>query len=99
MSSVLSCPLTVKMRIGYDNDKPTAHNLIPRLPGWGAAAVTLHGRSRQQRYTRSADWQYIRRCAGIASQLGDAERPFPLIGNGDVFCYEVSEQVSEQVSK
>ena len=27
MSSVLSCPLTVKMRIGYDNDKPTAHNI------------------------------------------------------------------------
>ena len=69
MSSILTCPLTVKMRVGYDNDAPTAHKLIPKLPGWGAAAVTLHGRSRQQRYTKSADWSYIGRCASIASGL------------------------------
>ncbi len=80
MSELLSCPLTVKMRKGYATDTPTAHNMIPKLHSWGAAAVTLHGRSRQQRYTKSADWQYITRCAAL-TQL-------PFIGNGDVFSYE-----------
>ncbi|KAL1520509.1 hypothetical protein AB1Y20_022088 [Prymnesium parvum] len=80
MSSVLSCPLTVKMRMGFDNNKPTAHNLIPKLHGWGAAAVTLHGRSRQQRYSKSADWEYISSCGKLT--------PLPFIGNGDVFSYE-----------
>jgi len=80
MSQQLSCPLTVKLRTGYDMDKPTAHRLIPQLPGWGAAAVTLHGRSRQQRYTKLADWDYISQCASAC--------PAPLIGNGDAFSYE-----------
>jgi len=80
MSQQLSCPLTVKLRTGYDMDKPTAHRLVPQLPGWGAAAVTLHGRSRQQRYTKLADWDYISQCASAC--------PAPLIGNGDAFSYE-----------
>lgn len=100
MSERLSCPLTVKMRIGYDDGSPTAHKLIPRLATWGAAAVTLHGRTRQQRYYRSADWEYINTCAGIAQQQPLARPPaasdggeppngfLPLIGNGDVFSYE-----------
>lgn len=48
------------VRKGYYDDTDVAHSLIPQLPGWGAAAVTLHGRSRQQRYSRAADWEYIR---------------------------------------
>ena len=94
MSSVLSCPLTVKMRVGYDHEVRTAHKLIPKLAEWGAQAVTLHGRSRQQRYTKLADWEYIKQCAGVASELppiggaGGAGGGLPLIGNGDVFSYE-----------
>lgn len=80
MSSVLSVPLTVKLRMGFETDKPTAHNLIPKLSTWGAAAVTLHGRSRQQRYTKLADWSYISQCAQASA--------LPLIGNGDGFSYE-----------
>ena len=82
MSQVLSCPLTVKMRTGYEMHRPTAHKLIGRLPGWGAAAVTLHGRSRQQRYSKLADWDYIRECAPLTGEA------VPLIGNGDVFSFE-----------
>ena len=74
MSEVLTCPLTVKMRVGYDNDAPNAHKLIPRLALWGASAITLHGRSRQQRYSKLADWEYIRRCAGIAKEQSLADR-------------------------
>jgi tRNA-dihydrouridine synthase len=68
---------------GYNDDQNVAHTLIPQLRGWGAAAVTLHGRSRQQRYTRCADWAYIEECAGVAAASG-----LPLIGNGDVFAFK-----------
>ena len=71
-STTLTCPLTVKMRTGFDMNKPTAHNLIPKLHGWGAYAVTLHGRSRQQRYSKAADWEYISRCSKLT--------PLPFIG-------------------
>ena len=64
MAELLDCPLTVKMRVGYDWSKLTAHKLLPRLATWGAAAATLHGRSRQQRYSKEADW----RCASYESK-------------------------------
>uniref|UniRef100_A0A8B9FY65 tRNA-dihydrouridine(47) synthase [NAD(P)(+)] n=1 Tax=Amazona collaria TaxID=241587 RepID=A0A8B9FY65_9PSIT len=78
---VLDVPLTVKIRTGVQEKMNVAHKLIPRLREWGAAMVTLHGRSREQRYTRSADWDYIAECAQVAS-------PMPLFGNGDILSYE-----------
>ncbi|KAM9516318.1 tRNA-dihydrouridine(47) synthase [NAD(P)(+)]-like [Guaruba guarouba] len=81
MNSVLDVPLTVKIRTGVQEKMNVAHKLIPRLREWGAAMVTLHGRSREQRYTRSADWGYIAECAQVAS-------PMPLFGNGDILSYE-----------
>jgi len=47
----------------------------------------LHGRSRQQRYSKLADWAYIRECAGaLRSSLSDAGLPpVPIFGNGDCF--------------
>ena len=48
---------------------------------WGVDLMTLHGRSRQQRYTRQADWDYIHTCAQVAS-------PVPFFGNGDVYSME-----------
>ncbi|KAK3109054.1 hypothetical protein FSP39_021934 [Pinctada imbricata] len=81
MKSVLDVPLTVKMRTGIFQDKNIAHTVIPKLRDWGAAMVTLHGRSREQRYTRLADWEYINQCA-------EAADPMPLFGNGDILSYE-----------
>ncbi|WIA43732.1 hypothetical protein OEZ86_010158 [Tetradesmus obliquus] len=75
-------PVIVKIRKGYYDNADIAHNIIPHMRDWGAAAVTLHGRSRQQRYSRAADWEYIRRCADTAAEAG-----LPLVGNGDVFSY------------
>ncbi|PRP77724.1 hypothetical protein PROFUN_00585 [Planoprotostelium fungivorum] len=71
--------LTIKVRTGKDEKKPTVHHLFPFFQSWGATAVTIHGRSRQQRYSREADWQYIKECASLTS--------LPVIGNGDVFSY------------
>ncbi|KAG8463606.1 hypothetical protein KFE25_003879 [Diacronema lutheri] len=72
--------LTVKLRTGVEDRVPMAHKIVPLLATWGASACTLHGRSRQQRYSRTADWNYIGQCAAASS--------VPLIGNGDIFSYE-----------
>ncbi|KAI0438035.1 hypothetical protein F4803DRAFT_536465 [Xylaria telfairii] len=69
-------PITVKLRMGVRDGRPTAQRLIERLafgnPDFrdrlgapGAAAITLHGRSRQQRYTKKANWEYIAECAAL----------------------------------
>ncbi|KAF7800240.1 hypothetical protein EIP86_011487 [Pleurotus ostreatoroseus] len=56
-------PVTVKLRTGVKEGRNTAHKLMPRLGAeWGAAAITLHGRTRQQRYSKLADWDYIKQC-------------------------------------
>ncbi|EMC98779.1 hypothetical protein BAUCODRAFT_58554, partial [Baudoinia panamericana UAMH 10762] len=78
-------PITVKIRMGTRDKQPTAEKLVQRLvlggpeakeygegPA-GVAAITLHGRSKQQRYTRSADWGYIASCASLVKNL-KAER-------------------------
>ncbi|XP_060088622.1 tRNA-dihydrouridine(47) synthase [NAD(P)(+)]-like isoform X1 [Heteronotia binoei] len=81
MNTVLDVPLTVKIRTGVQEKVNLAHKIIPNLREWGASLVTLHGRSREQRYTKGADWEYIAECAKLAS-------PMPLFGNGDILSYE-----------
>lgn len=71
-----STPITCKIRLGTRDNKPTAQKLVERLvlghgsatPS-GVAAITLHGRSRQQRYSRSADWEYIASTASLIKRL------------------------------
>lgn len=69
-------PITAKIRMGIRNNRPTATQLIGRLAfgarehrerlgAPGCAALTLHGRSREQRYTKKADWGYIGECAAL----------------------------------
>uniref|UniRef100_A0A8C1CNP7 tRNA-dihydrouridine(47) synthase [NAD(P)(+)] n=1 Tax=Cyprinus carpio carpio TaxID=630221 RepID=A0A8C1CNP7_CYPCA len=81
MNSVLDVPLTVKIRTGVQQNCNIAHKLIPEMKKWGVSLVTLHGRSREQRYTKSADWEYIDTCSKLAA-------PVPLFGNGDILTYE-----------
>ena len=69
-------PITAKLRIGVRENHETAKKNIDRLAfgnpdtrhllgGPGCAAVTLHGRTRQQRYRRPADWGFIAECAAL----------------------------------
>ncbi|XP_061597785.1 tRNA-dihydrouridine(47) synthase [NAD(P)(+)]-like [Cololabis saira] len=81
MNYVLDVPLTVKIRTGVQEKSNLAHKLIPEMKTWDVSMITLHGRSREQRYTKSADWDYIDTCAKLAS-------PVPLFGNGDILSYE-----------
>ena len=63
---LLSCPLTLKTRMGYYDNKKVAHEIIPKMKDWGLAAMTLHGRSRQQRYSRLAEWDYVKVCTWVS---------------------------------
>lgn len=89
MSQTLtSACITVKMRTGWDMEKPFAHTLVPKIQSWGIdglAAFMVHGRSRLQRYKLDANWEYI---SQVASSESATESPIPLIGNGDIFSYQ-----------
>jgi len=80
MASLMTRPLTIKMRTGVYKDKNVAHELFPRLESLGIDALTIHGRSREQRYTKLADWDYISECKKSVD--------IPVFGNGDVLNFE-----------
>lgn len=77
-------PVTIKCRIGPDESDPQLHKQIGEYESWGASAVTIHGRSRKQRYTKLANWSYINECAQLTN--------LPVIGNGDIMSWEDLQQ-------
>lgn len=81
MSSVIDCALTLKIRTGIHDNKPTAHKLISKFQGLNLGLVTLHGRSRQQRYSKLADWSYIEDVCKLSEHI-------PVFGNGDAMNFE-----------
>eukprot|EP01119_Soliformovum_irregulare_P022729 TRINITY_DN7829_c0_g1_i1.p1 TRINITY_DN7829_c0_g1~~TRINITY_DN7829_c0_g1_i1.p1 ORF type:complete len:556 (+),score=137.68 TRINITY_DN7829_c0_g1_i1:91-1668(+) len=88
VSKVLNCPLTIKVRTGKDEKAPTVHKIFDQVHNWGVSGITIHGRSRLQRYSRDADWNYIARCAALAK--------IPVIGNGDIYNYKQYEDHMEK---
>ena len=79
MRAAIDVPLTVKMRLGYDEDKPKYRDVAQACQDAGADAITLHGRSRAQRYSRAADWDAV---ADLVRRLS-----IPVIGNGDLLTW------------
>lgn len=77
VSDASPVPVTVKFRKGWDDNSINALECAKILEANGAAAVTVHGRTRQQFYSGKADWEIIKE---IKSAL-----KIPVIGNGDIW--------------
>ncbi len=71
-------PVTVKTRLGWDNDHRIIVDLAEQLQDCGIEALTIHGRTRSQMYTGEADWRLI------GEVKNNPRMHIPIIGNGDV---------------
>ncbi len=78
-------PVTVKMRLGWDKGNIVCLELAKRLEEVGVAAITLHGRTKVQMYSGTANWDYIRQVKQALS--------IPVIANGDVFSGQDAERI------
>jgi nifR3 family TIM-barrel protein len=82
-------PVTVKFRIGIDDDHHTHLDAGRIAEAEGAAAVALHARTAAQRYSGSADWEQI-------AELKQQVRTIPVLGNGDI--YDASDALAMMAS-
>jgi nifR3 family TIM-barrel protein len=80
-------PVTVKMRIGWDDEHIYAVENAQAVERAGGAAVSVHGRTREQLYTGKANWDILRDVKQAVN--------IPVIGNGDVFSPEDAKRLLE----
>jgi tRNA-dihydrouridine synthase 3 len=87
MRAAVAVPVTVKIRLGWSASQRNYLELAAAAVDGGAAAITVHGRTREARYRHPADWDAI---AEIAAAV-----PVPVIGNGDLlFAHEVRDRLA-----
>lgn len=87
-AKAISKPVTVKIRKGYDEAHCNAVELAKYLEDAGAAAITVHGRTREQFYSGAADLEIIRKVKEAVA--------IPVIGNGDVADGESAKRMLEE---
>ncbi len=85
-----SLPVTVKTRLGWDDNNKNIVELTKMLQDTGIAAITIHGRTRAQLYTGKADWTLI------AEAKNHPSVSIPVIGNGDITSPEKAKYAFDQ---
>jgi len=88
LASAVNNPITVKIRMGIDNQSINAVEVAKIIEDSGAAAVGIHGRTQQQGYSGQANWDIIKKVKDAVN--------IPVIGNGDVFSPEVFKKRLEE---
>lgn len=83
-------PVTVKTRLGWDDNSKIIVDLAEQLQDCGIAALTIHGRTRAQMYTGDADWTLI----GKVKE--NSRMHIPIIGNGDITTPERAKECFEK---
>ncbi len=78
ITSVVSIPVTVKIRAGWDDENIVASKITQLAEAAGAKAIFIHGRTRQQAYRGFANWDHIKAAKAAANEI-------KVFGNGDVF--------------
>lgn len=86
----VSVPVTVKTRLGWDEQNKIIVELAERLEDCGIAALTIHGRTRAQMYTGQADWTLI------GEVKNNPRMHIPIVGNGDVSTPERARECFER---
>ena len=84
----VNVPVTVKTRIGWNDQEITILDFAKRMEDAGAQMITIHGRTRAQGYNGNARWEWIGRVKEILS--------IPVIGNGDIFSVEAAVRCLEE---
>lgn len=90
VKKAVDIPVTVKIRKGWDNDSVNALEVAKYCEDNGADALTIHGRTREQFYSGTADWDII---AEVKSALS-----IPVIGNGDIVDAKSAAAMYEQTN-
>ena len=81
-------PVTVKIRSGWDNRHINAWEIAKIIEECGASAITVHPRTREDRYGVKSNWSLIKKIKDTLS--------IPVIGNGDIFtCYDAKRMIDE----
>ena len=86
----VNVPVTVKTRLGWDNDNLVITDLAEQLQDCGIQALTIHGRTRSQMYTGKADWRLI------GEVKNNPRIHIPIIGNGDIATPEEAQLAFER---
>jgi nifR3 family TIM-barrel protein len=76
--NAVSLPVTVKTRLGWDEESKVIVDVAERLQDTGISAITIHGRTRAQMYKGNADWTLI------GEVKNNPRMKIPVIGNGDI---------------
>jgi tRNA-dihydrouridine synthase B len=84
VKSAVSIPVTIKIRTGWEQSERNAVEVAKIAHDEGIAWVAIHGRTRSQGYSGSADWEYIASVKAVS--------PLPIIGNGDLQTPELALQ-------